>query len=234
MNRLPAAVDTPALREKPYATGRYCGPAAGTAPEPMESLNRAVFLAINASPNVSEGELALAIFLAKYLILLLPAGLVTLWLAGGRDRQGAVHGLLGVALVLLINFVVGLAWFEPRPFVVGLGTNLLAHAPTSAFPSNHASIMFTSAFVLMGTVARTPRLLGKLLLVCALPVCWARVYLGVHWPLDMLGGLCVSIVAALVMRTAAARETSRIAAAVLEGIYRRLLAWPIARGWLRR
>lgn len=200
----------------------------------MDSLNRSLFLAINASPNVSEGELAVAIFLAKYLIVLLPVGLATLWLAGGRDREGAVHGLLGVALVLLINFVIGLAWAEPRPFVVGLGTNLLAHASTSAFPSNHASIMFTSAFVLMGTVARTPRLLGRLLLLCALPVCWARVYLGVHWPLDMLGGLVVSIVVALVMRTASAREASRIVSAILEGIYRRLMAWPIARGWLRR
>ena len=200
----------------------------------MDSFNRALFLAINASPDVSEGELAVAIFLAKYLILLLPAGLATLWLAGGRDRESAVHGLLGVGLVLMVNFVIGLAWFEPRPFAAGLGTNLLAHAPTSAFPSNHASIMFTSAFVLMGAVARTPRLLGRLLLICALPVCWARVYLGVHWPLDMLGGLMVSIVVALIMRTASARETSRIVSAVLEGIYRRLMAWPIARGWLRR
>lgn len=200
----------------------------------MDSLNRTLFLAINASPNVSEGELAVAVFLAKYLILLLPVGLVTLWLAGGRDREGAVHGLLGVGLVLLINFVIGVAWFEPRPFVVGLGTNLLPHAATSAFPSNHGSIMFTSAFVLMGTLARTPRLLGKLLLICALPVCWARVYLGVHWPLDMFGALVVSIVVALIMRTTSARETSRIVAAILEGIYRRVMAWPIARGWLRR
>ncbi|VVE69375.1 undecaprenyl-diphosphatase [Pandoraea captiosa] len=200
----------------------------------MDSLNRALFLAINASPNVSEGELALAVFLAKYLIVLLPVGLVTLWLAGGRDREGGVHGLLGIALVLLINFVIGLAWFEPRPFVVGLGTNLLPHAPTSAFPSNHGAIMFTAAFVLMGTAARTPRLLGKLLLICALPVCWARIYLGVHWPIDMFGALIVSIVTALIMRTASARETSRIVAAILEGIYRRLMAWPIARGWLRR
>jgi undecaprenyl-diphosphatase len=200
----------------------------------MDSLNRALFLAINASPNVSEGELALAVFLAKYLIVLLPVGLVTLWLAGGRDREGGVRGLLGIALVLLINFVIGLAWFEPRPFVVGLGTNLLPHAPTSAFPSNHGAIMFTAAFVLMGTAARTPRLLGKLLLICALPVCWARIYLGVHWPIDMFGALIVSIVTALIMRTASARETSRIVAAILEGIYRRLMAWPIARGWLRR
>ncbi|ODP35187.1 MULTISPECIES: phosphatase PAP2 family protein [Pandoraea] len=200
----------------------------------MDSLNRALFLAINASPNVSEGELALAVFLAKYLILLLPIGLATLWLAGGRDREGAVHGLLGVGLVLLVNAVIGFAWFEPRPFVVGLGTNLLPHAPTSAFPSNHGAIMFTSAFVLMGTVARTPRLLGKLLLICALPVCWARVYLGVHWPVDMFGALVVSIVVALIMRTASARETSRIVSAILEGVYRRLMAWPIARGWLRR
>lgn len=200
----------------------------------MDNLNRALYLWINASPSASEGELAVAMFCAKYLILLLPIGLVTLWLAGGRDREGSVHGALGVALALFINLLIGLAWFHPRPFMVDLGVNPLPHAANTSFPSDHGTIMFTAAFVLMGLAARTPRLLGKLLLLCALPVCWARVYLGVHWPLDMAGGFVVAVVVGLIMRTAGARETSRIVAAIGEGVYRRLLAWPIARGWLRR
>ncbi|GAB3627748.1 undecaprenyl-diphosphatase [Pandoraea terrae] len=200
----------------------------------MENLNRALFLWINASSSASPGEIAVAVFCAKYLIALVPLGLIALWFAGGRDRESAVHGLIGLALALAISGLTGLLWPEPRPFVAGLGTQWLAHAPTPAFPSNHGTIMFTAAFVLMNTIARSPRLLGRLLLLCAFPVAWARIYLGVHWPVDMAGGFAVALVVALIMRMTAARETSRVACAILEGIYRGVMAWPISRGWLRR
>jgi undecaprenyl-diphosphatase len=62
-------------------------------------------------------------------------------------------------------------------------------------------------------------------------VAWARVFVGVHFPLDMVGAVAVAIVAFLLIaplwRLLGASVTRSLVA-----VYRRLLAWPIGRGWL--
>ncbi|WP_340148254.1 phosphatase PAP2 family protein [Billgrantia montanilacus] len=51
---------------------------------------------------------------------------------------------------------------------------------TCAFPSNHATIMLTMAFSLL--LHAETRRIGHYLLLLAVPVAWARVFLGVHFP----------------------------------------------------
>src|ERR671927_1677237 len=83
----------------------------------------------------------------------------------------------------------------PRPFLIGLGHTLIDHRPSSSFPSNHATIFLTYAATLalygLGRLAATVTGL-------ALLVAWSRIYLGVHFPFDMLGAAAVSAVAAFV------------------------------------
>ena len=77
------------------------------------------------------------------------------------------------------------------------------------------------------------RTLGLVLLPLSLLVAWSRVYLGVHRPKDMASALMVSLGFALLACTPLARAASGRILPALEGLYRRVLALPIGRGWLR-
>lgn len=103
------------------------------------------------------------------------------------------------AIGLLANFLIGYLWYRPRPFVAGIGQAWIAHAPTSSFPSDHLTAQWAIAGVLL--LNRRTRLWGLGLALLGLPMAWARIYLGLHYPSDMLGGLAIATVA-VVMATA--------------------------------
>jgi undecaprenyl-diphosphatase len=126
-----------------------------------------------------------------------------------------------------------LLWYHARPFAIGAGHAYLAHAPDSSFPSDHGTIMFTVALVLACSRDPDARRFGRSLLPLAVVVAWARVFLGVHWPMDMLGAVVVSLGMTLLFQTQAATRLCDALTVNLASLYRRLLAAPIARGWLR-
>ncbi|MDE2365202.1 MAG: phosphatase PAP2 family protein, partial [Hyphomicrobiales bacterium] len=77
---------------------------------------------------------------------------------------------------------------HPRPFMDGVSPNFLHHVADSSFPSDHATVLFALAFSLWLTRLPATRWTGAILLAAALAVGWARVFLGAHYPLDILGG----------------------------------------------
>ena len=74
---------------------------------------------------------------------------------------------------------------RPRPFETIAGVNLLVAPPGSySFPSGHATAAFASSLVL---ARKIPALfLPVLILACVMA--FSRVYVGVHYPLDVLAG----------------------------------------------
>jgi undecaprenyl-diphosphatase len=162
----------------------------------MESLNHSLFLALNASAEPSPAVVLLAIIAAKYLIALVPLHIGLLWLGGSRlIRLVALTSMLALTIALTANQIIGLVAYTPRPFLIGLGHQLIDHRPSSSFPSNHGTIVFTYAASL--GFCRVWRL--SVVVVClGLLVAWSRIYLGVHFPFDMLGAAIVSTLAAFV------------------------------------
>lgn len=160
----------------------------------MFDLNQTLFLLINASATPPHAVVLLATIAAKYLILLVPLHLALVWTAGDRRmRIIASCSLAALVLALAINQAIGLLVPSPRPFVAGVGHNFLAHRANGSFPSNHATVFFCYAAVLM--VFGKDRLAAAIA-VMGLIVAWARIYLGVHYPLDMVGAAVVGALSA--------------------------------------
>ena len=200
----------------------------------LEHLNLLWFSLLNADAGLHGWRLDLGLFAAKYLILVVPFGLTALWMGGqAQQREATVRALAATVCALTLNVLIGLLWYHARPFAEGIGHNFLHHAANSSFPSDHGTIMFTVALVLASAHSPVARRFGLVLLPLAAAVAWARVFLGVHWPMDMLGGLVMALAMTLLFQTAAPARACAVLAASLATLYRRLLARPIARGWLR-
>jgi undecaprenyl-diphosphatase len=200
----------------------------------FEQLNLALFSSLNAQAGLSGWQLLGARAAAEWLILLVPLSLTALWIGGvAGQREAAVRAAFATAAALAINAVIGVLWFHPRPFMAGVGHTFMHHAPDSSFPSDHATIMFTVALALMASAAPSARRLGRLVMPVALVVAWSRVFLGVHYPMDMIGALAVSVVVVALFNTRAATAACAGVVPAMENVYRRVLAMPIARGWIR-
>lgn len=143
------------------------------------------------------------IFAAKYLILFSIVILgafffVQPWPAQKRMALFAIPaGLLAYALGLLGNHV----YFDPRPFVVGHFIPLVAHAPDNGFPSDHT--LLAAALAAVGMLWN--RWLGVALWVIAIVIAIARVYVGVHHAVDVIGSIVIACLAVLLAYAAYTR-----------------------------
>ncbi|MGR7465139.1 undecaprenyl-diphosphate phosphatase [Klebsiella aerogenes] len=195
----------------------------------LENINYALFALINATPSSSWWAIEVATFIAKDLIIIVPLLVVALWLWGPNQRQLVFKVMLALALSLSISWVIGHLFPHDRPFVGGVGYHFLHHAADDSFPSDHGTVIFTFAlaFLFWHRVWS-----GTLLLVIASAIAWSRVYLGVHWPLDMLGGLlagmCGCLGAQLLWQSGGHGLYQW-----LQRLYRLCFSLPIRKGWVR-
>lgn len=124
-----------------------------------------------------------------------------LWLlarpGGNRKWKLASACALGsAALALLINQLIGKIWHRQRPFATHPSAHVWgnrSHDPS--FPSDHASAAFAIAFA----VFLFDRAVGSVFLAAAVIVGAGRVFIGAHYPLDVLAGCAVGLGSALLL-----------------------------------
>lgn len=132
--------------------------------------------------------------LASGPVLLAPILLTGLWVWGDQKRRSA---LLAVAVGLFagqgLNMLLGQIWYEPRPFMTGVGHTWIAHVADNGFPSDHATLAWSLGLGLILTGGS--RRWGIAACLLGVVAGWARVYLGVHYPWDVLVSAPVGLAA---------------------------------------
>jgi len=129
------------------------------------------------------------------------------WLWGDRaERRFALTALLASGIALGINQVLGAIWNRPRPFVahphdVHL---LLAHAADGSFPSDHAA----AGFAVAGVLVAAHRRLGAAAIAVAVLMSYARVFVGLHYPGDVVAGALIGVGVSWVLVHFAARPVA--------------------------
>ena len=74
--------------------------------------------------------------------------------------------------------------------MIGLGHTFAVHVPENSFPSDHATFLWTVGLGLIATGGS--RRWGLAVCAAGSLVAWARVYLGLHFPIDMLSSAAVA------------------------------------------
>lgn len=158
----------------------------------IEQLNLNLFHILNVPQHASPIMMHYAKFIAHDLIYLLLLVFALTWFKGNREtKTNMVKAFIFTAITLSISEVLSAVLNTPRPFVMHVGQTLIEHNSTGSFPSNHMSILSGLA---LSYYFSSQRQFGKLLIVVAWLVAWARVYVGVHFPIDMFGAFFFAVI----------------------------------------
>ena len=137
----------------------------------------------------------------EYFWIIVP---ILLFVFGGIDgRIVAVIILLSFMLVIPLTTLVKDLIDRDRPLVFyGASVNKLP--VDESYPSGHASMVSAGAVTALLLLRKSPRqkLISILLLIEAGLVCLSRLYLGVHYPTDLIGGILLGSGVALLVTSA--------------------------------
>lgn len=138
------------------------------------------------------------VFFAKYFEYFLLAVLLVLLVKNFRKYWKMITGALVAAVFVrfVLVEIIRRVFFRPRPFVYNPVNLLISHSANEpSFPSGHASFYFALSTIIYGY----NKGFGILFYISSLIIVASRVFVGIHWPSDIIAGAILGIVIGLIL-----------------------------------
>lgn len=140
------------------------------------------------------------IFITNSVPYIVIAFILFLWFTTNKEKRAekqytAIYIVFSCLLGLSINAILHLFYYHPRPFVAHHVHQLIPHPADSSFVSDHSVLVFSIACTLLlrNDSWKYP------VLVWAIIVGISRIFVGVHYPADVIGGALVSYGASILV-----------------------------------
>ena len=131
-------------------------------------------------------------------LMVVLTGLLWFLARPGGDRKwklACASGYAAAALAYIVNFVIHHVYDRARPYEAHAIRHPWSSSTDASFPSDHTSLSFAIAFaVLMFDTAA-----GAVFLAVAAIIGVGRLFIGAHYPGDVLAGVLVGLVSAYVV-----------------------------------
>ncbi|PIN86210.1 undecaprenyl-diphosphatase [Candidatus Woesearchaeota archaeon CG10_big_fil_rev_8_21_14_0_10_44_13] len=128
------------------------------------------------------------VFFAEYLIVIF----ILFFIIEFKNVKAVSNAIFSSVVAASINEAISLFYFRPRPFVANNVNLLIDHLRTASFPSTHAAV----SFALATSVFIYNRKAGVFAYMIAAVIALSRVFVGVHYPSDVLVGAAIGTCAA--------------------------------------
>ncbi|ASK64105.1 undecaprenyl-diphosphatase [Virgibacillus phasianinus] len=136
-------------------------------------------------------------FIAEYMVYFLCLSVIMFWFSRGNNKNRIMIISAGIAFVLaeIIGKLAGLFHSNNQPFATLSNVNkLIEHSIDNSFPSDHTILFFAFCFSFWLFGKR----FGFVWIILASLVAFSRIWVGVHYPADVIVGGGIGIIAAFI------------------------------------
>ncbi|WMY97682.1 MAG: phosphatase PAP2 family protein [Arsenophonus sp.] len=160
----------------------------------IKQINIKIFYFINANEQTSKFLITIFIFFASKLIFLLPILGIFFFIfekkmLSLRKKKFIFQLFFSILLGLIISSLIRFYYPTQRPFDSELNVYSIYHISSSSFPSNHALI----SYILTWNFFNINKNMGIFFFIITNLIGISRIFLGLHWPIDIVGSLFLSI-----------------------------------------
>ncbi len=119
--------------------------------------------------------------------------LIFMWFKNKPYKKVACNALVSAAIAFVINPLVKLFYFKPRPFIKRRVGILIPAKADSSFPSKHTLLVFA----ISSTIFLYQRSLGLIMSILSALTGFSRIWVGHHYPSDIIGSALIAAITSI-------------------------------------